>query len=115
MVGAEDTFPPYGELGDTRFLPDDTILDEAEAALPAAIAAEPRSKAIAPRLASYHRQYFGIIRGAKRHVLVNGFCQAEERIREQTIMVKDGGDCFFQALYDVTAKRYEWVRVNGPG
>lgn len=115
LVAAVDTFLPYGERDDGRFVPDDALLDQAEAALPAAIAKEPRSKSIGPHLASYHRQYFGLVVGPKRYVYVNGFCQPEERMREQTIMVKDGGDCFFQALYDVAAKRYEWVRVNGSG
>ncbi|MFO0548033.1 MAG: hypothetical protein U0271_06580 [Polyangiaceae bacterium] len=104
---------PYGEESMARFVPDDEALKAAEAALPAALAAERRASRIVPKLATYHRQYYGFVAGSKRHIYINAFCEKEERMRTQSVMVDDGGDCFFQADYSIDDKAFLWVRVNG--
>ncbi len=106
---------PYSEKSDARFVPDDALLAEAEAALPVALAKDRRGSGIVPKLPAYHRQYFGYEQSNKRLVFINAFCEKDARMRTHSVMVHDGGRCFFQAVYDVESKTVSWLRVNGEG
>jgi hypothetical protein len=106
---------PYGEKSDARWPPDDAAIARAEGALPAAVAKEPRAKRIAPKLKAYKRQYFGFTSGSKRQIYVNAFCSELDDLKKRIVMVKDGGDCFFQAIYDESSKAIVRLSINGEG
>jgi hypothetical protein len=77
----------------------------------------PKAKAIAARLASYKRQYFGYTDGGKRWILVNGFCEGywkkEDTWRDRVVLVLDGGRCFFKVRYDPSSSQFEKLEING--
>ena len=60
------------------------------------------------------RQYFGFSRNKVRLIYINGFCDAfSQDWKETLVFVMDGGDCFYQAVYDPTADRFLECYVNG--
>lgn len=62
------------------------------------------------------RQYVGFIESDERKVLVNGFCDALGiDWRSAPVLVDDGGECFFTAIYNVDRDELETFRFNGPG
>jgi hypothetical protein len=68
--------------------------------------------------AGYFRQYLGLLEGSGRLIYVSAFCgvnsdQPFRGWRSSLIDVSDGGKCAWQALYDVSAKRFVAVSVNG--
>ena len=78
-----------------------------------------RAQVIAKRLASYKRQYRGVTRAGRRFVEVNALCErflgADDRDRwlRTWIVVKDGGDCFFQVAYDVERGELGGLYIHG--
>lgn len=63
----------------------------------------------------YRRQYFGItFEGGEPLIYANYFCVEDfDYWLESFVMVMDGGDCFFQVLYDPAANTFSGLRVNG--
>lgn len=60
------------------------------------------------------RQYAGYIEDGNRKIYINGFCDASGgEWHERPVLVQDGGDCFFTAIYDVDAGELERFRFNG--
>lgn len=60
------------------------------------------------------RQYAGFIESGERKIYINGFCDAfGVDWRERPVLVDDGGDCFFMAIYNVDAAELERFRFNG--
>lgn len=57
------------------------------------------------RIPAYNRQYEGLADGEKRLIHVNLFCidVPLERMISQPFIVRNGGDCFVDAIYDVAA------------
>jgi hypothetical protein len=111
---------PYGmtSVGSAQvegaWVPDEATVARAESALVPALEKVERAREIIPRLATYKRQYFGFLAGGKRYVYVNAFCDTtRDSWRERVVLVKDGGSCYFQAIFDVGAGTYTDVRVNG--
>jgi hypothetical protein len=69
---------------------------------------------------TYFRQYVGVMEGSRKLIYVNAFCWIDNGNpprdwRIQLIEIWDGGSCVWQALYDVSAKRFVAVSVNGYG
>lgn len=90
---------------------------EAEAALPAYLAEQPNAT---PRLideintGTYERQYFGYAFEFQWLVVINGYCpDAYMSPAQYPVTVMDGGDCFWQATYSLTDKRFVNLMVNG--
>ncbi len=66
------------------------------------------------RLDEYMVQFFGITLDDRRIVYANYFCTDTERDwRKEFIMVMDGGQCFFQFMYDADTGEFFNLRVNG--
>ena len=73
------------------------------------------------RLPGYHRQYLGTIRGGRRCIYVNlvlRSCWREDvrngfDSRRQLVQVCDGGYSYVQAEFDLDARRYLWLGING--
>jgi hypothetical protein len=60
------------------------------------------------------RQYAGFVEDGDRKVLINGFCDAfETNWYRQVVIVMDGGDCFFQAVFNVDTGELERFSFNG--
>jgi len=66
------------------------------------------------RVASYKRQYFGLVRQGRWIVRANFFCDAAGKDwRREPVVGKDGGDCYFQVEYDPKTGRFSDLTVNG--
>lgn len=89
-------------------------VDAAEAAVRAHLAAQPKPLLSRP-YDGYFRQLVGLKKGGARLAWVNAFCDERlgARLATDLVLVKDGGDCFFNALVDLAARRVLWLRVNG--
>ena len=62
----------------------------------------------------HQRQYVGFIDNGEHKVLVNGFCDAFGLDwTTQPILVADGGECFFEAVYNVDTGELEGFQFNG--
>jgi len=60
------------------------------------------------------RQYVGYIEDGDRKILVNGFCDAfDSDWLHEPVLVLDGGECFFTAVYNVTTGELESFSFNG--
>lgn len=62
------------------------------------------------------RQYAGFVENGERKVFVNGLCDAfGTDWTSERILVDDGGDCFFTAVFNVDQSELETFRFNGEG
>jgi hypothetical protein len=73
------------------------------------------NRRILERLYLYKRQYFGLTLEAGQPVIyANFFCVDEfDYWLESLVFVMDGGECFFQLLYDPATDSFSRLRVNG--
>jgi hypothetical protein len=73
------------------------------------------NRRILERLDLYKRQYFGLTLEAGQPVIyANFFCVDEfDYWLESLVFVMDGGECFFQLLYDPATESFSRLRVNG--
>jgi hypothetical protein len=90
---------------------------EAEAALPAYVQSQPRAT---PRLIEdlqtgvYERQYIGYSLEFQFLLVINAYCdETGGDPSHGVVMVMDGGDCFWNATYDLTQGRFISLSVNG--
>lgn len=83
--------------------------------LEAEIAPDHYSRRILERLDLYKRQYFGITLDAGQPLIyANFFCVDDfDYWLESYVFVMDGGECFFQLLYDPATAEFSRLRVNG--
>ena len=66
------------------------------------------------RLDEYQRQYIGLMRGGKRIIYGNYFCDSgKQNWRQDFVFAIDGGECYFQVEYDVESGLFIKLRVNG--
>jgi hypothetical protein len=69
-----------------------------------------------PDLSAYFIQYRGKAQGDRRLVEVHGACTLHgpaQRLDDEWLIVKDGGDCYFSAEYDLQAGRFLGFHFNG--
>jgi hypothetical protein len=67
-------------------------------------------------LKEYKRQYAGAIINDHRLLYGNFFCQAfEVDWRKDPLVVMDGGNCFFQVIYDLYTQDFVSFNINGEG
>lgn len=66
-------------------------------------------------LKNYKRQYIATLNSkGEKEVWVNCFCAAwKENWKNDLIIVKDGGNCFFHLKINVTTKKYYDLMING--
>lgn len=66
------------------------------------------------RLPDYTRQYAGFVRDDEQFIYANFFCRLEGNAWQETaVIVADGGDCYFQVIYNADTNRFVSVSVNG--
>ncbi len=62
----------------------------------------------------HRRQYVGFIEDGQTKILINGFCNDHGTDwRESLVLVLDGGDCYFTAVYAVATDALERFDFNG--
>ena len=105
-----------GQEGATGWEPTADDVAKLEAALPAFLQTAPEAAPdLWQRVATYKRQYAGIIDANGRPViLVNAFCDAGGATwQSEPVLVLDGGDCFFSVTYDPVAGTFSGLMING--
>jgi hypothetical protein len=105
-------------LSDGPFTPDAATIAELESLLPNFLAQNQdkfseQKPPIVERLPNYKRQYWGEVADGKQMISVNALCTELENWRTQRVFILDGGDCFFNLLYDPTTKSFSGLSVNG--
>jgi hypothetical protein len=77
-------------------------------------AAAKRSPGLWSKLAKYRRQYIGVTRSGRKVIFVNFFCDAfDADWKTRPVVVDDGGDCFFNLLYDPVSSTFSGLQING--
>ena len=67
-------------------------------------------------LTEYKRQYAGAIINHHRLLYGNFFCQAfKVDWHKDPLVVMDGGNCFFQVIYDLDTQDFVSFNINGEG
>ncbi len=74
-------------------------------------------------VATYYRQYLGIVLAGKRMIFVNGFSAGvapeftggKYDWHHHPVFVNDGGTAFFQATYDPRTRQFIGPHFNGVG
>lgn len=64
----------------------------------------------------HQRQYCGLVSGhGERLVFINAFCDRDQQRgwKRHWVFVLDGGDCYWQAVINLTSGRVEWYEENG--
>lgn len=67
-------------------------------------------------LENYRHQHFGYISADKQYIYNNYFCDnfdTDVEWRTTFISVSDGGNCFFQAIFDVSNQEIINLYING--
>jgi hypothetical protein len=67
------------------------------------------------RLVEYRYHVVGVEIDGKRLLYVNAFCTPESDWQRKSVVVDDGGDCYFQLSYDPAVKAILKLTVNGEG
>lgn len=72
-----------------------------------------RAQSLAVKVAGYKRQYVGFLLGERKVIYANFFCKASEDWRAQLVDVDDGGDCYFQVVFDPASSAFSDLHING--
>jgi hypothetical protein len=107
--------PSPGEAG---WQPGAADIAALEAALPAALAADPHHSAYFSRApVGWRRQYVGIVRHGQRFIYGNFFMRGlgGGTWEREPVIVCDGGTSFFGVDYDAEAGRIVGLAFNGVG
>lgn len=145
LEGLGGEYTPHGEYARGMWRPTPAEMQAAETALRSYLAepgreirhniglfwAEGWRNYIGERLDSYALQMLGIRAPNRKgnggaggiappQILINGLCEEEAkrsapRLGSGLILVNDGGECFFQARYDLEAGKIVQFMVNGMG
>jgi hypothetical protein len=77
-------------------------------------AAAQRSPNLWSKLKKYKRQYVGVMRNGRKVIFANFFCDAfDADWKTNPVAVDDGGDCFFNLLYDPGSSAFSDLQING--
>jgi hypothetical protein len=70
-------------------------------------------------LDGYRIQYRGVFAGGHRTIDVAGYCRSlfmtVKDLVENSMIVADGGSCFFHGRYDADEQRFTFLAFNGQG
>jgi hypothetical protein len=64
----------------------------------------------------YGFQYFGVTKNDRKLIYLNAFCNPSKfdgRQKKEIILVKDGGNCYFQVYFDPAKKEFIHLHYNG--
>jgi hypothetical protein len=107
--------PTYGYKEEGYFTPDDEQIRRFEAGFAAHLRTSPpeRSPKLYTKYGPYHRRYVGMWINGEKKLYASFYCPSFEGWERPDVDVDDGGDCYFQVVYDVARGAYESVTVNG--
>jgi len=75
-----------------------------------------RISIILKSIASYKRQYVGIILGGQKQIFINLLCsEAPGDWTRKEIIVVDGGPCFFNVRFSNRTRTFSHLWINGEG
>lgn len=109
----------FSESNIEYWTPTEADVAALEAGLPAFLESEippdHYNRRILERLDLYKRQYFGLtLEAGQPLIYANFFCVDEfDYWLESYVLVLDGGECFFQVVYDPATESFSRLRVNG--
>lgn len=65
----------------------------------------------------YFRQYLAVMIDGKKTILVNAICTVApgQDWRKHLAVAKDGGKCFWHAIFDPASQKFSDLNVNGVG
>lgn len=70
-------------------------------------------------LSKYKRQYLGITKNGKAQIYINAFCEQywsqKKDWQSKFVFVFDGGNCYFQILFDPMTNEFTNFVINGEG
>lgn len=94
--------------------PDRAAIARLEAALPAFLekVKPERSPGLHAKVPRYKRQYAGFLAGGRK-IFVSFFCHEIDGWQTRPVLVRDGGDCFFQVVFDAETGALSDLMVNG--
>ncbi|MFN8417999.1 MAG: hypothetical protein U0528_01945 [Anaerolineae bacterium] len=104
---------------DGYWMPDTADVLALESALPAYLdqqaAAGRDVEGVAAKLPDYKRQYIGFTAGGEKMLYANYFCDAfdGDRWKQEWLYVMDGGNCFFQVVYQIGSGEFRYLSING--
>jgi hypothetical protein len=63
----------------------------------------------------YYRQYLAVMVSGRKIIYLNALCSVEQNAnwRKRLIVTSDGGQCFWQAMYDPSTHRFSDLKING--
>ncbi len=108
---------PYWPHNDDPWTPSETDILTLEEQLPGYL--EENYPNLWQRLDSYTRQYWGTVTPEGNSAIYASFlCDAKRMAsfvdwRTDPIEIMDGGDCYFQTLYDIEDGIFVWLAING--
>jgi len=115
VILAEDAVPEligtYGlaSTAESSWTPTEAVLQAAEDAL---VRHMGRTPGLGAHMLDVTRQYGGYVENGERKLFVNAFCADVDDWRSEVVYVLDGGDCFWQAVYNVDRGEIEAIWVN---
>ena len=63
----------------------------------------------------YYRQYLAVEINGKKMLVLNAICSVDPDTdwRKHLVVVRDGGKCFWHAMYDLSTRKFSDLFVNG--
>lgn len=115
VILTEDAVPElisnYGlsSTAESYWTPTEADIQAAESAL---VRHMGRTPGLGAHMLDVTRQYGGYVENGERKLFVNSFCAGFDDWQSEVIYVLDGGDCFWQAVYNVDRGEIEAIWVN---
>jgi hypothetical protein len=109
----------YFQKGKDSWTPTNKQIEELENLFPEYISNYnvASAKEIYKNLSTYKRQYLGFTENGEQLIFINAFCEHKwkdnDKWKSQFVFVFDGGDCYFQAIYNPSKHKFEKLFVNG--
>jgi hypothetical protein len=104
--------------------PTDAEVREAENLLPEFLnsremASKLRGSRIRTELSRYKRQYWGVMRGGHRAILISFYHEDTSAVQKELwlrgiVTVMGGGDQFFRITYHLRERRFDSLQINAP-
>lgn len=118
-AAAQDLPNWYQVSGGQWEVPIETAMDASAAIKTSAIDDAPKNRRPMRDVSHYTVQYQGFVAGKARMVRLSGACslwgRKPEQLRADWLVVADGGECYYDAIYDPAVKRITAIRTHGHG
>lgn len=120
VSAAAQDLPQWHQVRGGRWeVPIEVAMDAANAIKASAIDIVPKNRRPMRDVAGYTVQYQGVLEEGARLVRLSGACslwgRTPEQLRADWLVVADGGDCYYDAIYDPAVKRITAIRAHGHG